>query len=249
MGLELLEKLTDAYERKARLYPALLALIPPLGIFVGLHGITLQLESGLLGLLTTFGIFYLLASIVRELGKRLEVSLFAAWGGKPTTQLLRHCNHTIDPVTKARYHAFLSQRIGIKFPSETDEVRDPKSADYIYESGVKWLLDHTRDRRMFNLLFQENIAYGFRRNSLGLKPLAMAIVCGSILWVLIAQAFVTGQGFHREAFIALSSGAWASLATSSVMLAFWLFFLTKLTVRTAAFTYADMLLRACDVLK
>jgi hypothetical protein len=46
----------------------------------------------------------------------------------------------------------------------------------------------------------------------------------------------------------MSSTAIGSLVCSTVMLLVWLFFITKASVRTAAFTYAEMLLRACDVL-
>ena len=245
----MLTKITGTYERKARLYPALLALIPPIGIVVGVYGFTLQVKSGSIGLLATFGVFYLLASIVRELGKRLENSLFDEWGGKPTTKILRHRDQTIDPITKARYHAFLAKQIGLIFPSVSDERDDPIAADHSYQSGVRWLLDQTRDVKTFDLLFQENIAYGFRRNSLGLKPIALTIACSSIAWLFVAQRVITKQGFSPDALESLPIGSWVALATSVIMLTIWIFFLTKRTVKTAAFTYAEMLLRACDILQ
>jgi hypothetical protein len=36
-----------------------------------------------------------------------------------------------------------------------------------------WLRDHTRDRKKFNILFDELVTYGFRRNLLGLKPTSL----------------------------------------------------------------------------
>lgn len=87
MGLNWLEKITNPYERKARLYPAFLALVPVLSLVIGMYGIAFRVEAGLIGLLSTLGIFYLLASVVRELGKRLESSLFDEWGGKPSQSL------------------------------------------------------------------------------------------------------------------------------------------------------------------
>ena len=173
MGIDWLEKITDPYERKARLYPACLASIPVLALALGQYGLVLKLGASMIGLLSTLGILYLASSIVRESGKRLEDSLFAEWGGKPTTLILRHLNETIDPVTKARYHAFLSEQINTRFPSKMDEEADPDAADATYQSAAKWLLDQTRDREKFALLFQENIAFGFRRNCLGIKPFAV----------------------------------------------------------------------------
>lgn len=248
MGLDLLEKVTNAYERKARLFPALLALVPVLVLVVELYGIELKVEAGFIGLLATFGIFYLAASVVRELGKRLENSLFDEWGGKPTTQMLRHRDKTIDPVTKARYHTFLAKHLGVNFPSMADEEADPIAADNTYQSGIKWLLDRTRDTKTFNLLFQENIAFGFIRNCLGLKPFAIAIAVSTFFWPLFTYAVITRCGVELDAFKGFPNGAWVSLAISLLMLAVWIFFLTKRTAKTAAFGYADMLLRACDVL-
>jgi hypothetical protein len=247
-SLSILERLADPYERPARLYPALLAIAPVFAVLVGLYGVPLEIKSGLISLAAGFGLFYLLASIARELGKRRENGLFVAWGGKPTTQMLRHRDTTIDPVTKARYHSFLGKRLGVAFPTGERELGDPGAADEVYASGARWLLDRTRDTHKFPLLFKENVAYGFRRNCLGLKPLAVVIACGSILWVLLALNVVTARGIHAEGLLALPASARATIAVSVVLLIVWVLFVTKRTVRTAAFMYADLLLRACDVL-
>lgn len=248
MVTDIMAKLMDTYDRKARLYPATLALIPLFIVAVGHYGVILPIEKGLLSLVALFGTLYLLVSMSRELGKRKENDLYKDWDGKPTTQLLRHRDTTIDPVTKARYHAFLSAQLRIKFPSASDERDNPISADHIYESGIKWLLDQTRDRKKFNLLFNENIAYGFRRNCLGIKPLAITIAIGSLLWVILTSELITWNGLKWDRLAVLSPGSWISLAISVTMLAVWIFFLTKRTVRSAAFMYADLLLRACDQL-
>lgn len=248
MGLELLEKITDPYERKARLYPACLAVIPVLALALGQYGFSLKLEASMVGLLSALGVLYLASSIVRELGKRLEGSLFAEWGGKPTTQVLRHRDKMIDPVTKARYHAFLSEQINVKFPSKKDEEAHPDVADTIYQSATKWLLDRTRDKKAFALLFQENIAFGFRRNCLGIKPFSIIIALSTLFWSLFTNDVVTSQKINLGALHGFTFGAWFSLGASLLMLVIWLFYFTKRTVRTAAFAYADMLLRSCDVL-
>ncbi|MDD2465298.1 MAG: hypothetical protein PHI97_14980 [Desulfobulbus sp.] len=248
MELGFLDKIFDPYERKARLYPAFLTLIPILAFVVGQYGFTLKLETGTLGVLSTLGVFYLAASIARELGKRLENSLFDEWGGKPTTQVLRHKDKRIDPITKARYHTFLSEHMGITFPSKEEEDSNPVAADEIYQSATKWLLDRTRDQKIFELLFHDNIAFGFRRNCLGLKPFAIIIAASMLSWPLLSNNVVTTQGVDFSALHGLSIGVWGSLGISSLMLLVWVFFFTKRTAKTAAFGYADMLLRSCDLL-
>lgn len=248
MDLDLFSKLTDTYERKARLYPAMLVLVPPVTLTVCLLDVAPKLDKGLVGMLVTFGVLYLLTTIARELGKRREGWLFESWGGKPTTQVLRHRNSTFDSVTKARYHTFLGKHLGMSFPTETDEQRDPAAADNAYQAGGQWLLEKTRDRKKFNLLFMENIAYGFRRNSFGLRPLGIAAAIGSLLFLLIAIKAVTMNGLDPNVFADATKSVWISLAISLVMLTIWIFFFTERTVKSAAFSYAEMLVRACDVL-
>ena len=116
-------------------------------------------------------------------GKRLEEIPYREWGGKPTTQLLRHRDNTIEGVTKQRYHAFLAGKINVPFPDKNQEANNSVAADEVYQSGVRWLLNHTRpeDNKKFELIFKENVAYGFRRNALGVKPLGLVISAGSLL--------------------------------------------------------------------
>ena len=249
MGLDIFEKITNTYERKARLYPAAITLIPVFALVIGHYGHTFKLETSVIGLLSSFGVFYLAASIARESGKRLENTLFNEWGGKPTTQIQRHRDNTIDSVTKARYHSFLAEHMGIKFPSLAEEKADPVAADEIYQSATKWLLDRTRDQKTFELLFQENVAFGFRRNCLGLKPFAIAVAVLTFLGQLILTGVLDAlEGINTTVFHGLPLQEKASLLVSLFMLIVWVFFFTKKTVRTAAFAYADLLLRACDTL-
>jgi hypothetical protein len=108
--------------------------------------------------------------------------------------LLRHRDKTIEAVTKRRYHSFLAAKIKEAFPDKDQEAKNPEAADEVYQSGVRWLLNHTRpeDAKQFALLFRENIVYGFRRNALGTKPFGLVIAIGSLLWVLGKENVISG---------------------------------------------------------
>lgn len=249
---DLVAKVTDPYERPARLYPALLALLPLLALLMLLYGPRATALTGAVTVAVSCGGLYLTTNLCRELGKRLEDKLYREWGGKPTTQLLRHRDTAIDPVTKRRYHAFLASKINEAFPSKDQEVGNPAAADDLYQSGVRWLLNHTRpeDGKKFDLIFKENVAYGFRRNALGLKPFGLVVALGCCLWALIFDGVLFRRGgkfIDLTAFSNLSESATACLVVSIAMILVWLFFFTKNTVRTAAFTYAEALLRSCDM--
>ena len=218
-----------------------------------LYGPKATALTGAVTVAVSCGGLFLTTNLCRELGKRLEETLYRDWGGKPTTLLLRHRDNTIEGVTKRRYHAFLASKINVSFPDQDQEAKNPAAADEVYQSGVRWLLNHTRpeDNKKFDLIFKENVAYGFRRNALGVKPLGLAVSVGSLLWVLAIEGFFFGLN-HRfidaAAFSRMPEAATASLMVSGVMIVAWLFFFTKSSAHTAAFTYAETLLRACDAL-
>lgn len=244
-----LKGFTSRYERKARLYPAFLALLPILAIAVGVYGMQLDIREATITLIGSLGGFYLLANIAREFGKRLEQNLYMEWGGKPTTQIQRHRDTRVDRVAKATYHSFLSSRLGVPFPTPAEEHLNPDLADETYSAGTLWLLEHTRDTKKFDLLFEENIGYGYRRNALGLKPISIVVSLAAIIWVFVAGGVVGATGLNPQALTRLSIGAIGSLAVSATLFFVWILFFTKRTVKTAAFAYAETLLRACWAIK
>jgi hypothetical protein len=250
---EIVAKVTDPYDRQARLYPALLCLLPLLALVAVLYAPNVSALTGAATIAVSCGGLFLMTNICREMGKRLEERLFLEWGGKPTTQLLRHRDAIIDSVTKRRYHAFLGAKIGAAFPDVEQEKSDPGKADEAYQSGARWLLDHTRpeDGKKFDLLFRDNVTYGFRRNALGVKPLGIVVAAGCLIWVLAKENVLFGPAgkiVDWPAVGQLPAPAVASLAVSGVMLLVWIFFFTKTSLRTCAFSFAQTLLRTCDTL-
>ena len=248
---DIVSKVTDPYERPARLYPALLALLPLFALIMLLYGPKATALTGAMTVAVSCGGLYLTTNLCRELGKRLEEKLYRKWGGKPTTQLLRHRDPTIEGVTKRRYHAFLAGKINVPFPDRDQEASDPVAADDSYQSGVRWLLNHTRpeDGKKFDLIFKENVAYGFRRNALGVKPFGLVVAVASLLWVSVIERVFLNSGHQFIDLVALArmpEPATASLVVSAAMMVVWLLFFTRSSARTAAFTYAETLLRACD---
>jgi hypothetical protein len=250
---DIVAKVADPYDRQARLYPALLCLLPLLAFIAVLYAPNVSALGGVVTLAVSCGGLFLMTNICREMGKRLEERLFREWGGKPTTQLLRHRDGVIDSVTKRRYHAFLAAKINTTFPDAEQEKTDPAKADEAYQSGARWLLDHTRPDagKQFDLLFRDNITYGFRRNALGVRPLAIVLAFGCLFWTLAKEHVLLGTGgrfFDWSGLAQLSPAAIAVLAVSVVMLLVWVFFFTETSLHTSALSFAQTLLRTCDTL-
>lgn len=120
--------LYDSYDRKARLAPALLAVVPLLAAALfSFENATLI--GRLASLLVAVGGLWLLVDMSRGLGRAKQQQLFAKWGGTPSIQLLRHTDRTIAH-TKARYHACLKTKAKVQPPRrrkrrQTRKVRMP----------------------------------------------------------------------------------------------------------------------------
>lgn len=158
----------DPYDRRARLSPALLSLLPIVFLFICLYPNREPIWTSLGGVVVYFGCTMLLVQLGRNRGKSLEISLFREWDGKPSVAMLRHRDTRLVETTKYRYRAFLEGNVPeLRLATAEQEKNCPIRADEGYESATNWLLAQTRDRDRFRLIFEENINYGFRRNLRG----------------------------------------------------------------------------------
>ncbi|MBU4038688.1 MAG: hypothetical protein KJ690_12040 [Alphaproteobacteria bacterium] len=231
----------DRYDLNARLRPALLVALPVLLLAAFWLPQVWTLLGGIASLAITCGIALLLSKITRFLGRQIETKLAGRIGRLTTVAALRHANQRIDPVTKARYHNAL-RASGHIVPTEIEEKENPDSADTHYSGCASWLLEMTRDKRRFALLADENIDYGFRRNLLGLKPVALTILAGVFIANALA-AVLQWNGFDDT--------FWKAIAVSSVCLvsaAVWIWIVTIEFVEDASHAFAARLLAACDIL-
>jgi len=197
-----------------------------------------------------FAVMYLLASVARSRGLRVEAKLLAKWGGWPTTILLRHGDPTIDRTTKARYHAALGRlSIDLRLPSAEAEKADPAAADSIYRSATKRLIE-ARKGPEYGILLSENASYGFRRNMLGMLPIAVEVALGSALVTSCVWCVQNHAAFStlRSLTVAAASN-WFLLALVAFDLIWVLILLSQITpdfVLQASRGYAEALLKTLD---
>lgn len=235
-------KVLDAYSLKARLFPALLAVVPALAALAILISWS---KFGLTSAIATTAIPVLVfaaADIARRLGKRLEEQIYQEHGGKPSVSMLRYSDNSLDAATKAQYRAFLSSKIGQPVPTEQEETDNPKYADAFYERGGGWLRENTRDAKKFPVLFSENVIYGYRRNLLGLKLPALGLNAMMVLLCLLI--------LYRKGTIDTEDDVTVRLlivlAFAVIHAIYMLFAVSKGSVVDASQTYARQLLLSCE---
>lgn len=235
------ELVKDPYERKARVIPGLLVALPLLVPLVCVYGAKHPLLTGMIGLLVGCGAIYVLASIARGRGKMLEETLIKKWGGMPTTIALRHRDKFLDNISKQRYHTAITAKLGIVMPTAEEELADQDKADDTYIGATRRLRELTRSNKQ--LLLKENIAYGFHRNMLAMKPVGiLSCLLGTFYGLLIAKILrVTPPHFSPANLADPGLAAGLTLFISIALLATWLLYFNQDAVRRMGFVYAERL--------
>jgi hypothetical protein len=230
--------LLDHYSLRARLQPALLVLLPVALTVIAWVPTSQVLFGGIWSLLGLTGFTFLLAQIARDRGKWSESDLWASWGGKPTTQLLRHSSSS-NKVSLARVHARLSAIVGKPFPSEKEELNSPDAAEDIYDDAVAVLRNKTRDAKAFPLIYKENVSYGFRRNLHAMRAAGTFIAL--LATIAAGLAAVMRVASNGDALI-----AWICTSINAMLLSLWILRFNSKWVRLPAFAYAERILEASE---
>jgi hypothetical protein len=235
--------INDGYERKARLYPALLLIAPAVVTGVALFSANLSGLQTLGAVLVGFGGAFLLTQLARDAGKSREPFLYQLWGGMPSVLVFRHRHKGFDSITKNRYHKKLTTLVkGAKAPTRDEEQANPTAADEVYSAWSHYLRSNTRDTKKYPLLFQENVSYGYRRNVWGLRPYGIAV---SLICALVAGGRLW---FIFKATAQIEQELAGALAVSLLFLALWLFLFTPDWVRVPGNAYAERLAESLETI-
>jgi len=226
----------DRYERKARLGPVLLTVLPPLLLIPVWLPEARSMTGGAALAALAGAMLTLLMSWVRQRGRRLQIKIFQDMGGAPSTQLLRHGNTRLAAPTRERVHRHL-RRNGIVVPTAVQQQQDADSSDVLFASCADWLKTRAADDR---LLLEENMEFGFRRNTLAVKQPALTLLvgCGTLD---LAGLFLRETSTEEQ----LASGVVAAIAYFVLALA-WLKVANVRWVEDAGWAYAQRLLATAD---
>lgn len=231
----------DTYSLRARVFPALIAGLPTLAllsILVPWNDIGLsQVTATAMG----FVLLFAFADVARRQGKLKEAKL----GTGATPELWYRSNTVIAESTKERYRGFIAKQIKRPVPSAQEEETTPQQANDFYNAAGNWLREHTRDQRKFAILFAENITYGFRRNLLGLRPVAL-VFNAFVLLICLAILYLHPTYFAQLPHI--DEKLVVVLVAVVLHSAYMLFAVGAAAVREASRTYGRQLILSCEML-
>ncbi len=234
----------DAYTFRARLLPPLLTVLPAALAIIAFYPDGATWWTPLWAAIVACGGTFLIAELGRDAGRDKEPQLYERWGGKLTTQRLRHRDASNQQLL-TRYHKRLQElQPGLIFPTAEQEHANPREADETYEAAANYLREHTRDHSKFHLVFQALCEYGFRRNLWGLKPIGIGIAFLSTLATGFVLFFQQGLALIPE-----SPALLGVTVLNALFVMGWLVRIRPSWLKTTAFAYADRLLATCEVLQ
>jgi hypothetical protein len=247
---DILSKIFDPYDRRARLAPGLLVLLPAVLFVATTFGSAHPVVTTLASVLMACSGPYALANIVRTYGQRAQERLYTRWGGKPTTILLRHVDARLAPATKTLYHQLIKSKLSLAMPTADDELANPQQADGMYVSAADALIRSTRDANKYPLVFKELVTYGFNRNCYGVKWLGVLVALVAATSALVHDHVVQLHApfLDPAAIENLSLGGVMTLIVSVALLLVWLAHFTPTTVKQSGISYAERLCEALNAL-
>lgn len=231
----------DAYTMRARVFPALVAGLPTLALLaVSVPWDHLGLPHATAGA-TALVLLFAFADVARRAGRRVQARLET---GATPDQWCRD-DPDLPAAAKDRYRAFVADEMGRAAPSADEERADPARARDFYLAAGTCLREHTRDARAFPILFSENVTYGFRRNLLGLK--AVALGCNAVVAATCAGALCLKPG-HLGALPLIDERMAAVLAAAILHSAYMSLAVGEAGVREASRAYGRQMIISCETL-
>jgi len=180
------------YEKKARLYPVIIAMLLPLILIIFLSSNLIatfnQIEkiwniviSIIPATLITGALTYGVKSLSRSTSKALfQFPLFKEDESRmPTTEYLLWENNSLLKQNKILIREKIKATINMDLPSEEQEKSNEHESRLIIADAVKQIREKTRDNL---ILFNYNCDYGFIRNYMGANVWALIITFA--LWIL-----------------------------------------------------------------
>lgn len=227
----------DKYTLRARVAPALLLALPAA---LAVWATEPTGWSGLSAAFLTEGAIAAGASLVRNAGRKKQVSLLARWPECTPEGLLSHTTKR-NPLTLRRRHTRLRELLpDVRIPTAEDESKDPAAAKLAYQACCDFLRSRTRDKEKFPLVFEENCNYGFARNVLAIRPWGILVATFGAVAVFVRLYELASD--HQP--IPMVQPVIA--ATNTILLLLWIFKFRPDWVKEPAEAYSVSLYESID---
>ncbi len=183
--------LGDAYEVQARVFPAMLVVLP-VAVLVGQLALAKSSVLAIIGwgagLEVVLAVF--VSKIGHALGSQLQAKLEKEWIGLPTHTWLLPSDQTHSDQQKQAWRKAVSKLSGLDDEKAVKESSTPET-DRVIADAIMACRNKIRGKQKAALVQTYNIAFGFARNLAGMKWLAL------VLCLICFGASLYGALFHE----------------------------------------------------
>ena len=178
---------------------------------------------------------YVVGQWMRDRAEPQQSTLFDSWGGAPTTIILRWNDVTIPSMQKEQIRSRLLRLEGHPWPTPAEAVAAPLHADQCIQSLVGKVLSDARTHEDgYERLNRANAHYGFLRNCLYSRSIALAVCAACIALSILGPATALGSSWRV--------GISAALCCAGLLI-FWLSAVNERRLRVTADAFAMEMFR------
>lgn len=228
------ELFSDDYNFETLVVPAMVIALPVMAV-LSLFGLNISWLIGfaVLGVQVLLFPLWLMASWIRDSGKKLEGQLFP--GGQPTHTSLRLANGSGYELQTRRQR--LEAVSGVRLSTLRQERANPAEADAKIRDAMGVAREKMRDPVKFKLLRRELKSYGFWRNMAGSRFIGL-VTTGVCALLAIGVLMLSNN----------SKIPVAALFCAAVMFIYWLLVVNDSKVIQAAERYKDQFFNSLTLL-
>lgn len=174
-------KIADAYERKARFFPAFIVTIP---IIVFAMSLRLPDDGWVKKTFITCGagsaLVVALAHMASAAGNRFGNAFWKKRGGLPTVRWLRSSDSAHSSQQKQQWYNAIKKLTGLDIPAAV--ATKPQEEDAIIADAIRQVRYQIRGKAAAKMVDKHNEEYGFARNLAGLR------------WLMISSSISAAAG-------------------------------------------------------
>lgn len=224
------------YERRARLTPGLMAMLPISFAITALGLERIPVVACFVGLLSAAGGTYVVSVLVAAAGLHAQKALWSQWDGSPTVRFLRTRDQSTNTTQRDIWRTAIINYTGVNLLTAAEESGNEDAADNAINAAVgQCLYLGHGGAQGETVVAAENARYGFERNVYGFRWFGRGIA------VLAGAGLTIALSTHH---VGNTNAVVVGLILEALFLVLWLVTPSKQRTKEAAERYATQLLNA-----
>lgn len=177
-------KFISPYELRARTLPGMLMTAPIMALIAALLPMAHSWQGLTAAVISWIGVSYPIGQWMRDVAQPRQAALLNAWGGAPTTQILRWSDTTLTAQEKMIARNQMLRLGEFSWPNADQENENPAEADAQYHAIVGAILSAARGNSdRYERMDRASAHFGFQRNCYYLRLPGASIAAMALIFI------------------------------------------------------------------